>query len=75
MATRGRKKKTEDKVIAEVSKLIAEETLQATDVWPKVVVGSHLMVTTYEDGRTTLVWDDEALTREVREAIESVEKK
>lgn len=62
MATRGRKKKT-------------EETLQETGVWPKVVVGSHLIVTTYEDGLTTLVWDDEALARDVREAIASVETK
>ena len=43
-------------------------------VWPKVTVGSHLTVTEYEDGRTTLVWDDEALLKEVREAILSVEQ-
>jgi hypothetical protein len=40
---------------------------------PKVVKGSHLTVTTYPDGRTELVWDDEALERDVREAIASVE--
>lgn len=31
--------------------------------------GSHLTVYTYPDGRTELEWDDEALTRDVREAI------
>ena len=38
-------------------------------VEPKVVKGSHLTVTTHPDGRTELVWDDEALLRDVREAI------
>jgi hypothetical protein len=80
-----RKKKTEEQVIAEVSKLIAEETLQATDmpkkktkksneVWPKVVVGSHLTVTTYEDGSTKLEWDDEALTKDVQNALTAYEE-
>lgn len=41
----------------------------------KVVKGSHLTVTTHPDGRTELVWDDEALLRDVKEAIASVEKK
>lgn len=40
---------------------------------PKVVKGSHLTVTTYPDGRTELEWDDEALMRDVQEAIASVE--
>jgi len=34
-----------------------------------VVKGSHLTVTTYPDGRTELEWDDEALARDVRQAI------
>jgi hypothetical protein len=34
-----------------------------------VVKGSHLTVTTDAEGRTTLTWDDEALLRDVREAI------
>ena len=38
-----------------------------------VVKGNHLTVTTYPDGRTELEWDDEALLKEVREAIASVE--
>lgn len=62
MATRGRKKK-EEKVKA------------VTESYPYTVIGTHLNVTHYEDGSTTLEWDDEALAREVREAIESVEKK
>jgi uncharacterized membrane protein len=40
----------------------------------KVEKGSHLTVTTYPDGRTELEWDDEALARDVREALASVEK-
>lgn len=40
---------------------------------PGVVKGSHLTVTTHEDGSTDLVWDDEALLRDVREAIATVE--
>lgn len=42
-----------------------------TDV--KVVKGSHLTVTTYPDGRTELEWDDEALLRDVQEAIASID--
>ena len=34
-----------------------------------VVKGSHLTVITFSDGRTQLVWDDEALLRDVRDAI------
>ena len=40
---------------------------------PTAVVGSHLTVTTYPDGKTELKWDDEALLRDVREAINSVQ--
>ena len=40
--------------------------------FPLVEKGSHLTVTTYEDGRKELVWDDEALMRDVQEAIASV---
>ena len=36
---------------------------------PKVVVGNHLTVTTWSDGKTTLEWDDEALLQEIRTAI------
>lgn len=38
-------------------------------VWPKITVGSHLTVITYENGKTELVWDDAALLKEVKDAI------
>ena len=41
--------------------------------WPKMQQGTHLTVATYEDGSTKLYWDDDALEREVREAIEAYE--
>ena len=40
--------------------------------WPKISQGTHLTVKTFEDGRTELVWDDEQLLKEVREATASV---
>jgi len=41
---------------------------------PTVIKGSHLTVTTHPDGKTSLEWDDEALMRDVREALASVEE-
>ena len=41
--------------------------------WPKVVTGNHLTVITHEDGRTELEWDDDALLKEVQDAIEAYE--
>lgn len=38
-----------------------------------VVKGSHLTVTTYPDGKTELVWDDEALMRDVQKALTDYE--
>jgi len=43
--------------------------------WPVINQGTHLTVKTFEDGSTELVWDDEALLKEVKEAILSVEEK
>jgi len=40
---------------------------------PTVTVGSHLTVTTYPDGCTELLWDDDALMRDVRTALASAE--
>lgn len=37
--------------------------------YPYVTIGTHLTVTEYEDGRTELTWDDEALLQEVRNAL------
>jgi hypothetical protein len=56
--------------MASRKKQIAE--LKAKDE-PNVVIGSHLTVITHPSGYTQLIWDDEALARDVREAIASVE--
>ena len=61
MATR----KTKSKIVIDASGL---------DV-VQIVKGNHLTVTTFPNGRTELIWDDEALLREVTEAVSSVEKK
>ncbi len=50
-----------------------KETNVGSGGWPKVVQGTHLTVKTFEDGSTELVWDDEQLLKEVREACASVE--
>ena len=68
MATR-KKKKTEAEKFDE--QVVMKEEFY--DLEPKVVKGSHLTVTTYPDGRTELEWDDEALMRDVRKALASVE--
>ena len=54
---------------------IAEMINMPSGGWPTMNQGSHLTVKTFEDGRTELIWDDEALLREVTEAVSSVEKK
>jgi hypothetical protein len=47
---------------------------QPSNGWPKISQGTHLTVKTFEDGHTELVWDDEQLLKEVREAIASLEQ-
>ena len=42
--------------------------------WPVVTKGSHLTVTTYENGRTELQWNDGQLQKDVQEAIAQYEK-
>lgn len=42
--------------------------------WPKITKGSHLTVTTHEDGRTELEWDHDQLLKDVTDAIASVPK-
>ena len=59
MATR--KKKIDVIMSADIAEMIE----------PKVVKGNHLTVTTFFDGRTMLQWDDEALLKEVQEALAS----
>ena len=63
MATR--KKKSEVIVSADV----AEMSNRSSSGWPKIAQGTHLTVKTFEDGSTELIWDDEALLNEVRNAI------
>jgi hypothetical protein len=41
--------------------------------WPIVTQGTHLIVKTFEDGHTELIWDDEALLNEIREATAEYE--
>jgi len=55
-------------------KQIAKEKLANVPAngWPKINQGSHLTVKTFEDGKTELIWDDEALLNDVRKAIASV---
>jgi acyl-[acyl carrier protein]--UDP-N-acetylglucosamine O-acyltransferase len=67
MATRKKK--------ATVAKAEVIKVEEPTKIYPVVTVGSHLTVIEYKDGRTTLEWDDEALLRDVREAIASVQPK
>lgn len=62
LATKATKKK---------SKPVEEKVEVKT--YPFVTVGNHLTVTEFEDGRTELKWDDEALLNEVRQAIRSPE--
>lgn len=50
------------------------EVNQPSGCWPKMNQGTHLTVKTFEDGSTELVWDDEQLLKEVREAIASIEQ-
>jgi hypothetical protein len=75
MATR--KKKTEVIESAEIAESMEMPgTIGSAKIVfsePKVVKGSHLTVTTYPDGKTTLEWDDAALAKEVREATEAYE--
>lgn len=41
--------------------------------WPKIQQGTHLTVRTHADGKVDLIWDDDQLLKEVREAIASAE--
>ena len=67
MATR---KKKSDSVILDMP----GTTGSAKILLPKVEKGSHLTVTTYPDGRTELQWDDEALLKDVQNALTEHEK-
>lgn len=60
------KKKTVSKESTPSEQPVKQKKVQ--QVWPKVTVGTHLTVKTWECGYTELVWDDAALLREVQEA-------
>lgn len=72
MATRKKKETIEMPGTIGGAKVILPKNVPSGG-WPKIVQGSHLTVKTFEDGQTELVWDDEALARDVREAIASAE--
>ena len=52
---------------------MARTKKSTNETWPKVIQGSHSIRTEYEDGRVEFESDWEALQRDVREAIASVE--
>ena len=54
---------------------MARTKKSTNETWPKVIQGSHSIRTEYEDGRVEFESDWEALQRDVREAIASVENK
>ncbi len=39
--------------------------------YPHLTIGTHLTVIEYEDGSTELIWDDDKLLEEVREATKN----
>jgi len=53
---------------------IAEMVNKTSSGWPRISQGKHLTVRTYEDGRTELIWDDEALLNDVKSAILSIKQ-
>lgn len=76
MATKKTKTKTITEVIDKLpNKRKAKIKQRAVELINSigVVKGSHLTVTTFPDGRTELLWDDDALLEDVRAAILSAE--
>lgn len=74
MATAKKTTKTDSIPAKKPAKAKAEPVKKAkSETWPRVVKGNHLTVTTYENGKTELVWDDEALLKEVRDATMAYE--
>lgn len=68
-----RKKKEVVEKVAKPAAKKAPVKKQTAPIEPVVVKGNHLTVTTHPDGRTELVWDDDALLQEVRAALASAE--
>jgi len=52
---------------------IAEMTNVPSGGWPRIQQGTHLTVKTFEDGKTELVWDWDALVSEIRKATADAE--
>ena len=74
MATRKKKEFVKVEITPELQDFFQEALgNKSSDSWPKISQGTHLTVKTFEDGHTELVWDDDQLLKEVREAIASVE--
>jgi S-adenosylmethionine/arginine decarboxylase-like enzyme len=69
MATRKPKALSKEAVITQEGTGVRKELADGT----VIVIGSHLTVTTFPDGKTELKWDDEALVRDVRSAITQAE--
>ena len=67
------KKKKTDSITLEMPGTIGSAKLVFPET--KVVKGSHLTITYNNDYPEKLEWDDEALMRDVREALASVEDK
>jgi len=52
---------------------VAEMTNVPSVEWPMLTRGTHLTVKTFKNGHTELIWDDDQLLKEVKEAIASAE--
>ena len=72
MATKKTTKKNKAVLQEQMDKRIDELNKEIN--YPIVTKGSHLTVTTYEDGHTELEWDDAQLQKDVEDAINSVGK-
>lgn len=77
MATRKKKSDTMEMpgTIGGAKVVLPKTKNKASGGWPKISQGTHLTVKTFEDGSVELIWDDEQLLKEVKDAIASVEKK
>jgi len=68
MATKKPKAEVKEKKPAKKTTKIKEPANRDSGAWPKIVQGTHLTVKTFEDGKTELIWDWDALVNEVRAA-------
>lgn len=67
-----RKKRTNEELVAEITKLSAEETLTLTE-WPKTTQGSHLTITEHKNGQIDMTWNWEQLNKDINNAIREYE--